>query len=91
MADGISQQVHQRLGQALQDHPVDFRLGARDHQLDGLPVGMGQIPDRAWQRPGDHRERERPHPDRRVLQFVEHAVAGAEHIGDLLGYLRHRT
>ena len=44
-------------------------------ELDLLAAALAQVADRARQPAGDRRERERPHPDRGVLELVEHALA----------------
>ena len=77
----------ERLGQALKDHPVQFGVGTAHQERDVLAGGTGEIADRARKRSRDHRERQSPHSDRGVLQFVEHAVPGPEGVADVLGHL----
>jgi hypothetical protein len=85
---GVAQQMHERVGEALQDHPVEFGISARHGEPDVLACRTRQVADRSGQRPGDRRERQRPHLDRGVLQLVKRARARAERIGDALRQLR---
>jgi hypothetical protein len=85
---GIAQHVHERVGEALQDHPVEFGIGASDGEHDVLARRSRQVADHSGQRPGDRRERKRPHLDRGVLQLAERARARAERIGDALRQVR---
>ena len=91
VSHGVAEQVGQWIMQALQDHPIDLSVGASDGQLDFLARGEREIPDRERQPAGDRLEREGSHPDRGVLEVVEHTVTGGQHIGGILGQLRLAT
>jgi hypothetical protein len=91
VSHGVAEQVGERIMQAFQDHPIDLGASASDGQLDFLARGEREIPDRERQPAGDRLEREGSHPDRGVLEVVEHTVTGGQHIGDILRQLRLAT
>ena len=65
-----------------EDRAVELGLGAVDDELDLLARLDREIADGARERADDRRQRQRPHPDRGVLQAVEQAPAGVELVGD---------
>ena len=91
VSHGVAEQVGERIMQALQDYPIDLGASASDGQLDFLARGEREIPNRERQPTGDRLEREGSHPDRGVLEVIEHTVTGGQHIGDILGQLRLAT
>ena len=84
MDHSVPEQVPERLGQALQDHPVEFGVSATDHEIHFLARGLREVPDNARQWPRDHREGQGPHSDRGVLEVVEHALTRPERLGNVL-------
>ena len=43
--DGVADEVHEGVGDHLEDRLVDLRFAAGDDDGDGLPSGLGQVPD----------------------------------------------
>ena len=74
VGDGVAQDVDERLGEPFEDGAVELRLGAEDDQLDLLAGLGGEVAHGARERRHDRRQRQRAHPDRRVLEV---ARAGA--------------
>ena len=84
VSDGVSEHVHERLGEALEDHAVELGLGALDDELDLLALGVRDVADGAGERSGDRSEGQRARLDGGVLQGAEQAVAEIELVGELL-------
>ena len=76
--------MHERLGQALQDHPVELGLVPADHEHDVLALGGGDVAHGAGKLRGDRGERKHAHLDRGVLQVAEEPAAQIELVGDRL-------
>ena len=82
MADRVAQEMHEWVGEALEDDTVELGVLAAHDQLDVLPLGGRDVANRARQRPRDGRDRQGAHLDRRVLQLVEEPLAEVELVGD---------
>ena len=85
-ATELRKKVNERVSEAFQDHTVELGVDPDDPQLGLLALGQRHVTYRARQRAGDRGERQRPHPDRRVLQLGQQAFAEIQLICDgLLG------
>ena len=80
--DRVAQQVHERIGEPVEDRAVELELGAAQLHLDPHARALGDVARRARQRLEDAQQRRGAQLERAALQLADHAVHAVEALGE---------
>ena len=83
VVDRVAHQVHQRIGEPVEDRAVELELGAAQLDLDALAGRARDLARDARQRLEDAQQRRRAQLERAPLQLADDAVHPVEADGEL--------